>query len=286
LGVAVQSKTIASGARTPGGVGGIAVMAHQAASDPRYTTLGIPLLEAGFTPQEALDMMLAGDKGRDSRQVSILDIHGRTATWTSPTLADWKGSKCGVDYCVEGNTLTGPEVIDAMAKSFESTTGKESLADRLMDALDAGHSVGGDRRGMESAALLILKPRTIQDFGDRELDLRVDQSRDPFAELRRLLNAVHSQETLRTAQTKLRAGDLKGALAEAVAAQQKDPTADNPWVTMAEVHLKMGQKAEALAALDHAIVLNPANKQQLQHNKAFESLYNDPQFMKLVSSNE
>lgn len=284
LGVAVQSKTIASGARTPGGVGGVAVMAHQAASDPMYTTIGIPLLQAGFTPQEALDMMLASDKNRDSRQVSILDIQGRTATWTSPTLADWKGSRCGVDYCVEGNTLTGPEVIDAMAKSFESTTGKEPLADRLMDALDAGHAVGGDRRGMESAALLILKPRTIQDFGDHELDLRVDDSPNPFKELRRILNAVHSQDILRTAQIKLRKGDLQGAMADAQMAREKDPVADNPWVTLADIHLKMGQKAEALAALGKAIALNPANKQQLQRNKDFEALYTDPAFMKLVGS--
>jgi uncharacterized Ntn-hydrolase superfamily protein len=283
LGIAVQSKTIASGARTPGGVGGVAVMAHQAASDPMYTTIGIPLLQAGLTPQEALDMMVASDKDRNTRQVSILDMQGRTATWTSPTLADWKGSSCGVDYCVQGNTLTGPEVTAAMAHSFESSKGP--LAERLLDALEAGHAVGGDKRGMESAALLILKPRTIQDFGDRELDLRVDESRNPFVELRRILNAVRSQEMLRTAQTKLRAKDLKGAMDAAIAARDKSQTSDNAWVTIADIHLQMGQRAEALSALGRAVELNPANKQQLLHNKDFEGLYTDPQFMKLVGSN-
>jgi uncharacterized Ntn-hydrolase superfamily protein len=283
LGIAVQSKTIASGARTPGGMGGVAVMAHQAASDPMYTTVGIPLLQAGMTPEEALDMMLGSDKDRNTRQVSILDIQGRTATWTSPTLADWKGSKCGVDYCVQGNTLTGPEVTDAMARSFESSKGP--LPERLLDALEAGHAVGGDRRGMESAALLILKPRAIQDFGDHELDLRVDESRNPFVELRRILNAVRSQEMLRGAQIKLRAKDLKGAMDAAIAAKDKSQTSDNAWMTIADIHLQMGQRTEALSALGRAVALNPANKQQLLHNADFEALYKDPEFIKLVGSN-
>src|SRR5262245_65743362 len=90
LGMAVQSKTIAVGARTRSGKGGLAVMAHQSASNPLYGDLGIPLLEAGLSPQAALDLMLRGDEGRNSRQVAILDIQGRTAAWTSPTITDWK----------------------------------------------------------------------------------------------------------------------------------------------------------------------------------------------------
>jgi uncharacterized Ntn-hydrolase superfamily protein len=284
LGMAVHSKTIAVGSRTRGGKGGLAVFAHQSASNPMYSTIGIELLEAGFTPQQALDMMLRSDEGRDSRQVAILDAQGRTAAWTSPTITDWKGHKCGVNYCAQGNTLAGPEVVDAMAKSFEaSSPATAPLAERLLDALEAGQAQGGDKRGVQSAALMILKPRAIQGFGDRELDLRVDEHRTPFAELRRILNAVRSGEMVSEANQRLTAKDFKGALEKATAAQQKSPTSDGVWVALANIHLQMGQKGDALAALEHAVELNPANKRQLQSNKTFEALYKDPGFLKIVS---
>ncbi|HEV8344981.1 MAG TPA: DUF1028 domain-containing protein [Vicinamibacterales bacterium] len=280
LGIAVHSKTIAVGSRVRGGKGGVAVFAHQSASNPMYSTLGVELLEAGMTPQQALDMMLRGDEGRNSRQVAILDAQGRTAAFTSPTITDWKGHKCGVNYCAQGNTLTGPEVVDAMARSFEASSGP--LAERLLDALEAGQAQGGDRRGVQSASLMILKPLAIQGFGDRELDLRVDEHRTPFAELRRILNAVRSGEILSEANARLSAKDLKGALEKATAAREKSPTNDNAWVALANIHLQMGQKTEALSALGRAVELNPANKKQLLRNSAFETLYMDPAFLKIV----
>jgi uncharacterized Ntn-hydrolase superfamily protein len=280
LGIAVHSKTIAVGSRVRGGKGGVAVFAHQSASNPMYSTLGVELLEAGMTPPQALDMMLRGDEGRNSRQVAILDAQGRTAAFTSQTITDWKGHKCGVNYCAQGNTLTGPEVVDAMARSFESSSGP--LAERLLDALEAGQAQGGDRRGVQSASLMILKPLAIQGFGDRELDLRVDEHRTPFAELRRILNAVRSGEILSEANARLSAKDLKGALEKANAAREKSPTNDNAWVALANIHLQMGQKAEALSALSRAVELNPANKKQLQRNNAFETLYKDPAFLKII----
>ena len=283
LGIAVHSKTIAVGSRVRGGKGGVAVFAHQSASNPMYSTLGIELLEAGMTPQQALDMMLRSDEGRNSRQVAILDAQGRTAAWTSPTITDWKGHKCGVNYCAQGNTLTGPEVVEAMAKSFESSSPTSApLAERLLDALEAGQAQGGDKRGVQSASLMILKPLAIQGFGDRELDLRVDEHRTPFAELRRILNAVRSGEMLSEANARLTAKDLKGALEKAHAAREKSPMNDNAWVVLANIHLQMGQKSEALSAIGRAVELNPANKRQLQSNRAFETLYKDPDFLKIV----
>jgi uncharacterized Ntn-hydrolase superfamily protein len=280
LGIAVQSKTIAVGSRVRGGKGGVAVFAHQSASDPMYSQIGIELLEAGMTPQQALDYMLRADEGRNQRQVAILDIQGRTATWTSPTISDWKGGKCGVNYCAQGNTLAGPEVVENMAQSFESSTGP--LAERLLDALEAGQRGGGDKRGMESAALMILKPLTIAGFGDRALDLRVDESKNPFVELRRILNAVRSGELRSRANQRLNANDFKGALESAMAARDKSPEIDNNWVTLAEVYLRMGQKADAFAAIRKAVELNPNNKKQLPLNRAFQSLATDPEFLKIV----
>jgi uncharacterized Ntn-hydrolase superfamily protein len=283
LGMAVQSKTIAVGSRTRGGKGGLAIFAHQAASSPMYSTVGIELLEIGMTPQQALDMMVRSDEGRDSRQVAILDIQGRTASWDGANNSDWKGHKCGVNYCAQGNTLVGPETVEYMAKSFESSSGP--LAERLLDALEAGEAHGGDKRGMESAALWILKPLSIQGFGDRELDLRVDESRNPFVELRRILNAVRSGEMLTQANAKINAKDFKGALDIANAARDKSPTNDNALVTIARIQLQMGQKAAALSALRQAVQLNPSNKSQLKLNKQFESLYSDPEFVSIVGSN-
>jgi uncharacterized Ntn-hydrolase superfamily protein len=283
LGIAVHSKTIAVGARTRGGKGGVAVFAHQSASNPMYSTLGVELLEAGLTPQQALDMLLRSDEGRANRQVAILDIQGRTAAFTSPTITDWKGHKCGTNYCAQGNTLTGPEVVDAMARSFEASSGP--LAERLLDALEAGQAQGGDRRGVQSASLMILKPLAIQGFGDRALDLRVDEHRTPFAELRRILNAVRSGEILSEANRKIAANDLKGAMAQALAARDKSATNDAAWVTIANIQLRMGQKAEAMAAVAKAVELNPANKKQLLRDDDFKGVRDDPAFIKIVGSN-
>jgi len=135
----------------------------------------------------------------------------------------------------------------------------------------------------EGGGVMILKPLAIQGFGDRELDLRVDEHRTPFAELRRILNAVRSGEILSEANARLSAKDLKGALEKATAAREKSPTNDSAWVALANIHLQMGQRGEALSAIGRAVELNPANKRQLQSNKAFEALFKDPDFLKIVS---
>jgi uncharacterized Ntn-hydrolase superfamily protein len=185
LGMAVQSRTVAVGSRTRGGKGGVAIFAHQAASSPMFSEVGIPLIEAGMAPQQALDFLLRADNGGGTRQVAIIDIKGRTAVWTSPTISDWKGHKCGVNYCVQGNTLTGPEVVEAMARSFESSKGV--LGERLVAAIEAGQAAGGDRRGMQSAALLVLRPLALAGFSDIAIDLRVDEHVQPITELKRIL---------------------------------------------------------------------------------------------------
>ena len=281
LGVAVHSKTIAVGSRVRGGKGGVAVFAHQSSSNPMYSAMGVELLESGMSPQQALDYMLRADEGRNSRQVAVLDIQGRTAAWTSPTITDWKGHTCGVNYCAQGNTLTGPEVVDSMARRFEASSGP--LAERLLDALEAGQRAGGDRRGMQSAGLMILRPLTIAGFGDRALDLRVDEHKDPFGELRRILRAVRSGEVRGEVSRRLAANDLPGALERAVAARDMSPEIDANWVTLADVHLRAGRKADALAAIRTAVELNPANRRQLPANRAFESLANDPEFTRIIS---
>src|SRR5579885_609955 len=229
LGFAFQSKAFAGGNRIADAKGGLAIIAHQAVSDPMYGVLGLDLLQAGLSPQQALDQIVGGDPGRDRRQVAIIDMQGRTAAWTGPNTDDWKGHHCGVNYCAEGNTLTGPGVVDGMVKSFESSSGP--LAERLVAALDAAQAAGGDLRGVQSAALLIVKPLAgAAGFSDREIDLRVDDSKEPIAELRRLLNMERSNEMLPEINARLQAGDLKAALEKALAARDRSPENDNAWV--------------------------------------------------------
>ena len=280
LGMGVQSKAFAAGNRAVHAKGGVAVIAHQASANPMYGAMGIELLERGYTPEEALAMMVASDEGRNNRQVSILDMEGRSAAWTGTGANDWKGHKCGVNYCAQGNILTGPEVVDALARSFESSSG--TLAERLMDALDAAQAAGGDARGMQSGAIVVVRPRVNGGFSDRVVDIRVDDHDEPLKELRRVLNMYRSGQIITEANQKLQSGDATGALASALRARDTSPENDNAWVALANVHLRAGRKADALAALRRAVELNPGNRRQLPRNQNFASLREDPEFRSIV----
>jgi uncharacterized Ntn-hydrolase superfamily protein len=283
LGMGVQSKAFAAGNRAMTIKGGVAVIAHQASANPMYGTVGLELLGAGMTPQQALDMMVRSDEGRDNRQVSILDGQGRSASWTGTGANDWKGHCCGANYCAQGNILMGAEVVDALAKSFESSSGP--LAERLLAALDAAQAAGGDARGMQSAALVIAKPLGGSGgFSDRLVDLRIDDHKAPLVELRRLLNMLRSGQLLTEANRRMTAGDAHGATETAQKACDLSPESDNAWVGLASIHLRAGRKPAALDALKRAVELNPANKRQLPKNKGFESLFADLDFKRMTGA--
>jgi uncharacterized Ntn-hydrolase superfamily protein len=283
LGMAVQSKAFATGSRTITIKGGVAVIAHQANSNPMYGALGLELLATGMTPQQALDMMLRGDDGRDSRQVAILDAGGRTAAWTGTGASEWKGHRCGENFCAQGNILVGPDVVQSIASTFEATTGP--LAERMLAALDAGQRAGGDVRGTQAAALVVAKALAgAAGFGDRIIDLRVDDSRGPLAELRRLLNMFRSRQLVADAYARLREGNLEAASEAALAAREKSPENDEAWVTWAATELKAGRTSSALEAVRRAIELNPANARQLARNRNFEALWSDPEFKRITGS--
>ena len=172
LGFGVQSKALSIGNRVVTGKGGVAIVAHQSASNPMYGKLVIDGIERGMTPQQALEFALRADKEPDRRQVAVIDIQGRSAAWSSKTIPDWTGHKCTPSYCVQGNTLANGNVIEEMGKAFEAAKGP--LAERLLAALDAGQAAGGDRRGMQGAMLKIVKPLVRADYDDTLLDIRVD----------------------------------------------------------------------------------------------------------------
>jgi uncharacterized Ntn-hydrolase superfamily protein len=283
LGMAVQSKTLAVGSRTITIKGGVAVVAHQSASNPMYGAIGLELLAAGMSPQQALDQMLRGDEGRESRQVAILDISGRSAAFTGSSANEWKGHKCGTNFCVQGNILVGAEVVDALARTFESASGP--LADRMLAAMEAGQAAGGDLRGTQSAALVVAKPLAgAAGFGDRVLDLRVDDSRAPIPELRRLLNMFQARQLVADASARLREGNVSAASAASLAAREKSPEYDEAWLSWAATELAAGRKSGALEGLRRAVDLNPANRRQLPRNRNFEALWTDPEFARLTRS--
>jgi len=185
LGVAVQSRVLAVGAVVPWAKAGVGAVATQAFANPTFGPRGLKLLEEGKTPEEALLVLLESNEGRDERQVGIIDARGRTAAHTGSACTEWAGARRGEDFCVQGNILASEEVVAAMARAFREAQG--DLGSRMLAALQAGQNAGGDRRGMQSAALLIVREKGgYGGFDDRYCDLRVDDHEDPIRELARL----------------------------------------------------------------------------------------------------
>jgi uncharacterized Ntn-hydrolase superfamily protein len=280
LGMGVQSKAFGAGNRAMTAKGGVAIIAHQASANPMYGPMTIDLIERGYSPKEALDQLVRSDEGRDRRQNAVIDIQGRTAAWTGESTNDWHGHTCGVDFCAQGNILAGPEVVDAMVVSFQSSSG--SLAERLMDALDAAQGAGGDARGMQSGAILVVAPRVREAFHDRVVDIRVDDHRTPLAELRRILDLQRSGEIIRDIGPLIEAEDLAGALRVAEAAVEKSPGNDNAHVALANVLLRMDDRDGAFVSLSQAVELNPGRRTMLPRDGNFERLHADPRFLRII----
>ncbi|MFL5797509.1 MAG: DUF1028 domain-containing protein [Actinomycetota bacterium] len=187
-GVAVQSKFLAAGAVVPWARGGVGAVATQAFVEVTFGVRGLDLLASGVEPQVALDRLLAGDDRREVRQVGIVDMDGRSASFTGAECFDWAGGESGEGFCCQGNVLAGPDVVAGMAESFRRTAGRP-LPERLIEALRAGQAAGGDRRGQEAAGLVVVRPGG--GYGgnhDRYVDLRVDHHDEPIEELARLLD--------------------------------------------------------------------------------------------------
>ena len=186
LGIAVQSKFLAVGAVVPWAMAGVGAVATQALANTSYGPQALRLLGGGSTAQDALRALVDADGERAQRQVGIVDAHGNAATYTGEGCFEWAGGRTGVGYAAQGNILVGKATVDALAESFEGSHGP--LAQRLMEALAAGQAAGGDRRGMQSAALLVVRAEGgYGGFNDRYIDLRVDDHPDPIVELERLL---------------------------------------------------------------------------------------------------
>ena len=185
-GVAVASKYLAVGAVVPWAKAGVGAVATQSYVNVSLGPKGLDLMANGKSAADALKILMDDDKGRAVRQVGVVDAKGEVATFTGEKCNAWAGGKTGKYYTCQGNILAGEKVVEAMAKAFEGTKGP--LAWKLMNALDAGDQAGGDKRGKQSAAILVVRDKAGPGgFNDRYLDFRVDDHKDPMPELARIL---------------------------------------------------------------------------------------------------
>ena len=186
LGVAVESKYFAVGNVVPWAEGGVGAIATQHWANKEFGPRGLALLRDGLCPDAVLERLLREDNRPDQRQVGIIDRYGNTANHTGAGCQGFAGASRGPDFSAQGNTLAGPAVVSAMEQAFVEGAG-EPLAERLVRALEAGQAAGGDARGEQSAALIVVRQGLgTPAFTDRLVDLRVDDHEHPIAELRRL----------------------------------------------------------------------------------------------------
>ncbi len=185
-GVAVQSKFLSVGSVVPWAEPEIGAIATQAYANPRYGPNGLALLRQGLSAAEAVERLTAEDEGRDARQLGIVDGEGRSASWTGPECNEWAGHLNGPCYAAQGNILVGAETVDALAETFEGNA-HLPLTQRLLDCLTAAQAAGGDRRGQQSASLLVVeRDGGYASLSDILVDLRVEDHERPIEELRRI----------------------------------------------------------------------------------------------------
>jgi len=185
-GVAVQSKFLAVGSVVPWAEPGVGAIATQAYANPSYGPNGLMLLRAGLGASEVVERLTSDDEGRDERQLGVVDGEGEAASWTGPGCNDWAGHRTGPGYAAQGNILVGEETVAALATTFEANT-QLSLAQRLIECLAAAQAAGGDRRGQQSASLLVVqRDGGYAGLSDILVDLRVDDHERPIQELRRI----------------------------------------------------------------------------------------------------
>jgi uncharacterized Ntn-hydrolase superfamily protein len=188
-GVATQSKFLAVGSVVPWAAPQAGAIATQAYANPRYGPDGLALLREGLPAEEVVERLTTADEGRDQRQLGVVDAQGRAATFTGSQCMDWAGGIAGAGFAAQGNILVGEETVTSLAATFGATHG-HPLAERLLECLAAAQAAGGDRRGQQSAAILVVeRDGGYAGLSDTLVDLRVDDHTAPVAELARLYRA-------------------------------------------------------------------------------------------------
>ena len=222
LGVAVQSHWFSVGPLVPWAEAGVGAVATQSFVNPAFGPEGLALMKGGSTAPEALAELIAGDPGEAVRQVALVDASGRVAAHTGTRCIAWAGHRTGEGYSVQANMMLGDGVVPAMARAFETNEG--ALAERLIAALEAGQTAGGDIRGQQSAAILVVRAHsTGKVWEDRLVDLRVEDHPRPIAELRRVYTVHLAYEHMNAGDAAMEENDMERALAEYARAAELQP---------------------------------------------------------------
>lgn len=196
LGVAVQSRAFSVGAGVPWAEAGVGAIATQASTNESFGPRGLALLRTGHSASEVLDILVGGDPGREDRQLGIVDAQGGAASFTGNRCLVWAGDTTAAGLSAQGNILAGPDVLHDMVRAFAESEGE--LAERLLAALHAAQAAGGDRRGQQSAALLVVRPSdTYPEYRTRYIELRVEDHAAPIDELERVFRIHQASDLLR-----------------------------------------------------------------------------------------
>jgi len=223
MAVGVQSHWFSVGTAVPWAEAGVGVVATQSFTNKSFGPRGLALLKEGKTPEEALAILLADDEGREVRQVAILDAQGRVAVHTGEQCIRYAGDITGKNFSVQANMMLTDKVWPAMAKAFEKSDG-QPLAERVMLALEAAQEAGGDIRGRQSAALVVVRgQKSNQPWDDRTIDLRVDDSEHPLQELSRLLKTYRAYQHMNNGDLAVEKGQMQKAMQEYGAAEKMFP---------------------------------------------------------------
>lgn len=281
MGVAVASRFFAVGAVVPWARAEVGAVATQSFANTTFGWRGLELLEKGMSPAEAVKSLLASDDNPTRRQIGVVNARGESETYTGADCIPWAGGRKGPNYAIQGNILAGESVVTEMEKAFLATKG--TLAERLYAALSAGDRMGGDARGRQSAAMLVVKKKAgYGGYTDRAIDIRVDDHPDPFKELGRLLNYAQMNYAWNEAWTLFTEKKAAEGLPHMERAARIAPKNPEVLYDLAVIRLAAGKENDALVALAAAVKGNAKLKIQARGDNDLSALRGNTRFEKLV----
>lgn len=285
MGVAVQSHWFSVGSSVTWGEAGVGVVATQSFIDPGYGVKGLELMRSGVAAPDALDQLVKADAQRDGRQIAFLDAQGRVAAYTGGAAIASAGHRVGREFSTQANMMANDRVWPAMSEAFESTSG--DLADRLLAALEAGQAAGGDIRGKQSAALLVVKAKSTGRpwaGADRLFDLRVEDHPEPIAELKRLVRLQRAYAHANHGDELMTQKKVAEALEEYAAAERIAPEIQELPFWHAVTLVSVGREAEAVPILKAVFAKEPQWAELLPRLPAAGLLPNDPALVKRLQA--
>jgi len=255
MGVAVQSHWFSVGTIVTGGEAGIGVVATQSFVNPSFGPRGLALLKQGLSAKQVVNLLIESDTGRDFRQLSILDSKGNVATYTGKKCVDDAGQIIGDNYSCQANMMINDKVWGAMSEAFKHSSGK--LAERLLAALEAGQKAGGDIRGKQSAAILVVKAKpTGKIWEDRMVDIRVDDNPEPIKEIGRILKVHRAYEHMNNGDLAVEHNDMDLAMKEYSTAENMFPNNEEMKYWHAVTLANIGKVEESLPLFKEVFSMN------------------------------